>query len=311
MGTTLRIGTRSSALALWQANWVKDRLEQHWKDLNVELVPVKTSGDKIQNISLSRIGGKGLFVKDIEEALQTGRVDLAVHSVKDVPAELPAGLSLSVIPQREDPRDVLITHNGETLDELPHGTRVGTSSLRRQALLLHLRPDLRIEMLRGNVDTRLRKQREGVVDATILAAAGLKRLGLMPEHSHILDEEMFLPAIGQGALGIETRSQTDIQEMLEPLHHVETALAVRAERAFLGRMGGSCRTPLAAKGTVQADGVMLSALIASPDGQSVLRGQEVGSADTVEWLGIMLAQRLLAQGGQEILDRLAQDEELT
>ncbi len=304
MHTIIRIGTRSSSLALWQAQWVKDRLEQHWPALSVELVPIKTSGDKLQNISLARIGGKGLFVKEIEEALLAGRVDLAVHSVKDIPAALPPGLTLSVIPQREDPRDVLITPNGETLDELPEGTRVGTSSLRRQALVLHLRPGLHIEMLRGNVETRLRKQREGSVDATILAVAGLKRLGLMPARSHILDEQLFLPAIGQGALGIETRADADIEDILRPLHHVETATAVTAERAFLCRMGGSCRTPLAAKASVRAEGVTLAALIASPDGQIVLRGHEYGPPETAEQLGVRLAERLLAQGGQKILARL-------
>ena len=243
-------------------------------------------------------------MKEIEEALQAGRVDLAVHSVKDIPVALPPGLTLSVIPQREDPRDVLITPNGETLAELPEGTRVGTSSLRRQALVLHLRPGLHIEILRGNVETRLRKQREGSVDATILAAAGLKRLGLMPARSHILDEQIFLPAIGQGALGIETRAEADIEEFLRPLHHVETATAVTAERAFLCRLGGSCRTPLAAKATVRTEGVTLAALIASPDGQIVLRGYEYGPPETVEQLGVRLAERLLAQGGQAILARL-------
>ena len=307
MRTIIRIGTRSSPLALWQAQWVKDRLEQHWPALRVELVPVKTSGDKFQNISLSRIGGKGLFVKEIEEALQAGRVDLAVHSVKDVPAVLPPGLTLSVIPQREDPRDVLISPNGETLDELPEGSRVGTSSLRRQALLLHLRPDLDIAMLRGNVETRLRKQRDGEVEATILAAAGLKRLGLMPERSHMLDERIFVPAVGQGALGIETRVESDVEELLRPLHHVETALAVTAERAFLGRMGGSCRTPLAAQATARTEGVRLVALIASPDGQIVLRGHEHGPPGTAEQLGIRLAERLLVQGGNDILARLEQE----
>ena len=304
MHTIIRIGTRSSPLALWQAQWVKDRLEQHWPALSVELVPIKTSGDTLQHISLSRIGGKGLFVKEIEEALLAGRVDLAVHSVKDMPAALPPGLTLSAIPPREDPRDVLITANGETLDELPEGTRVGTSSLRRQALVLHLRPGLHVEMLRGNVETRLRKQREGRVDATILAAAGLKRLGLMPAQSHILDEHIFLPAIGQGALGIETRAEAAIEEFLQPLHHVETALAVTAERAFLCRMGGSCRTPLAANATVRAEDVTLSALIASPNGQIVLRGHEYGPPETAAQLGVRLAERLLAQGGQEILARL-------
>ncbi len=307
MRTSIRIGTRSSPLALWQAQWVKGRLEQQWPALRVELVPVKTSGDRFQNISLSRIGGKGLFVREIEGALQGGRVDLAVHSVKDVPAELPPGLRLSVIPQREDPRDVLITSSGETLGELSAGTRVGTSSLRRQALLLHLRPDLHIEMLRGNVETRLRKQRDGAVDATILAAAGLNRLGLMPARSHILDEQVFVPAVGQGALGIETRDEADIATLLQPLHHVETALAVTAERAFLGRMGGSCRTPLAAQAVVRAEGVTLVALIASPDGQTVLRGQEQGPPEIAEQLGIRLAERLLAQGGNEILARLEQE----
>ncbi len=307
MRTIIRIGTRSSPLALWQAHWVKDRLEQHWPALRVELVPVKTSGDRFQNISLSRIGGKGLFVKEIEEALQAGRVDLAVHSVKDVPAVLPPGFTLSVIPQREDPRDVLISPNGETLDELPEGSRVGTSSLRRQALVLHLRPDLDIAMLRGNVETRLRKQRDGEVDATILAAAGLKRLGLMPARSHILDERVFVPAVGQGALGIETRTEADVEELLRPLHHVETALAVTAERAFLGRMGGSCRTPLAAQATARTEDVRLVALIASPDGKIVLRGHEHGPPGTAEQLGIRLAERLLVQGGNEILARLEQE----
>ena len=308
MRTIIRIGTRSSRLAQWQAQWVKDRLEQHWPTLGVELVPVKTSGDRFQHISLSRIGGKGLFVKEIEEALLAGRVDLAVHSVKDVPAVLPTGLSLSVIPQREDPRDVLITPNGETLDELSAGTRIGTSSLRRQALLLHLRPDLHITLLRGNVETRLRKQRDGEVDATILAAAGLKRLGLMPVQSHILDEQTFVPAVGQGALGIETRAEAEIEALLQPLHHVETGLAVTAERAFLGRMGGSCRTPLAALATARTEGVRLVALIASPDGQTVLRGQEHGPAETAEQLGIRLAGRLLDQGGNDVLARLEQED---
>ncbi len=306
MRTIIRVGTRSSRLALWQAHWVKDRLEQQWPALRVELVPVKTPGDRFQNIALSQIGGKGLFVKEIEEALQAGRVDLAVHSVKDMSAVLPAGLSLSAIPQRQDPRDVLITSNGATLDELPAGTRVGTSSLRRQALLLHLRPDLHIEMLRGNVETRLRKQRTGEVEATILAAAGLKRLGLMPARSHILDEQVFVPAVGQGALGIETRTETDMAAFLRPLHHRDTALAVTAERAFLGRLGGSCRTPLAAQATARAEGLRLVALIASPDGKTVLRGQEHGPAHAAEQLGIRLAERLLGQGGNEILARLGQ-----
>jgi hydroxymethylbilane synthase len=301
----LRIGTRGSALALWQAGWVKTRLEELWPGLRVELVPIRTSGDKIQNVSLATFGGKGLFVKEIEEALLAGTVDLAVHSVKDLPGDFPEGLTLSAVPEREDARDVLITKHGESLAELPTGTRVGTSSLRRQALLLHLHPGLRIEMLRGNVDTRLRKQREGIVDATVLAAAGLKRLGITPVHSHVLDERVFLPAIGQGALGIETRVNDEtVLSFVKPLNHETTATAVHAERAFLQRMGGSCRTPLAAKGTVTNNRIHLTALIASPDGKKLIRGEQEGPHHAVEHIGSSLAERLLAQGGEEIMEKL-------
>jgi hydroxymethylbilane synthase len=307
----LRIGTRGSALALWQAEWVKARLEELWPGLQVELVPIRTSGDKIQDISLATLGGKGLFVKEIEEALLAGTVDLAVHSVKDLPGDFTEGLTLSAVPEREDARDVLITRNGETLAELPAGTRVGTSSLRRQALLLHLHPGLRIEMLRGNVDTRLRKQREGVVDATVLAAAGLKRLGLTPEHSSVLDEHVFLPAIGQGALGIETRANDEkVRSWVNPLNHLASAMAVNAERAFLRRMGGSCRTPLAAKGTVTDNQIHLTALIASPDGKTLIRGEQEGPHNAVEQIGASLAERLLAQGGAEIMEALQRSENL-
>jgi len=301
----LRIGTRGSALALWQAEWVKAQLERQWPDLQVDLIPIKTSGDRIQDVSLATIGGKGLFVKEIEDALLSGAVDIAVHSVKDLPGDMPPGLTLSAMPEREDPRDVLISKNGQPLTQLPIGTRVGTSSLRRQALLLHLHPGLHVELLRGNVDTRLRKQREGVVDATILAAAGLKRLGLMPPNSQILDENEFLPAIGQGALGIETRADdTQVIMRVRPLHHEATAVAVTAERAFLRCMGGSCRTPLAAKGNIENNMVHLTALIASPDGTKVIRGEQSGLNNAAEEVGSLLAERLLAQGGEEILRKL-------
>jgi len=304
MTQPLRIGTRGSALALWQAGWVKTHLENLWPGLRVELVPIKTSGDKLQDISLAQVGGKGLFVKEIEEALLSGTIDLAVHSVKDLPGELPNGLTLSAVPEREDPRDVLITRHGETLAELSAGTRVGTSSPRRQALLLHVNPALRVEMLRGNVDTRLRKQREGVVDALVLAAAGLKRLGLTPEHSRVLDEHVFLPAIGQGALAIETRVKDGVVPLVQPLHHQATAVAVSAERSFLGRMGGSCRTPLAAKGRVLNDTLHLAALVASPDGRRVIRGEHAGPIAMAGQIGATLAERLLAQGGKKILEEL-------
>ncbi len=304
MKQRVRIGTRGSALALWQAEWVKEQLLRHWPGITIELVPIKTSGDKMQDVSLAKIGGKGLFVKEIEEALLANTIDLAVHSMKDMPGDLPPGLTLSAIPAREDTHDVLITRHGETLAELPVGTRVGTSSLRRQALLLALHPGLRVEMVRGNVDTRLRKQREGAVDAIVLAAAGLKRLGITPEHSCVLDDAVFLPAIGQGALGLETRDEDAMRELVHPLHHEETAVAVVAERAFLRRMGGNCRTPLAAKGAVSGDSVHLRALVASPDGKRVIRVEQSGLAADAERIGAMLAEQLLAQGGKEILERL-------
>ena len=301
MQRTVRIGTRGSTLAVWQAGWVKKRLEAHWPDLRVELVPISTSGDRIQHISLARIGGKGLFVKEIEQALLAGRVDLAVHSVKDLPAELPPGLRLSTIPEREDPRDVLISAGGSSLTELPEASRVGTSSLRRQALLLHLRPDLRIEVLRGNVETRLRRQLEGRVDATILAAAGLKRLSLRLKNGVPLDAEEFLPAIGQGALGIEIRAGDEVAALLAPLHHPETAWAVEAERAFLSGMGGSCRTPLAARATVANGSLRLAALVASPDGKRLLRHERSGPTETAGQIGTETAALLLDRGGREIL----------
>ena len=301
MKRTVRIGTRGSTLAVWQAGWVKKRLEAHWPDLRVELVPITTSGDRIQHVSLARIGGKGLFVKEIEQALLAGRVDLAVHSVKDLPAELPPGLRLSTIPEREDPRDVLISAGGSSLAELPEGTRVGTSSLRRQALLLHLRPDLRIEVLRGNVETRLRRQLEGRVDATILAAAGLKRLSLRLKNGVPLDAEEFLPAIGQGALGIEIRAGDEVAALLAPLHHPETAWAIEAERAFLSGMGGSCRTPLAARATVANGSLRLAALVASPDGKRLLRHERSGPTETAGQIGTETAALLLDRGGREIL----------
>ena len=309
MKQTVRIGTRGSTLALWQAGWVKKQLEAHWPELQVELVPIQTSGDKIQHISLSRIGGKGLFVKEIEEALLSNRVDLAVHSVKDLPAQLPDSLTLSAIPEREDPRDVLIAANGSPLSELPNGTRVGTSSLRRQALLLYLHPGLQIEMLRGNVETRIRKQMEGSVDATILAAAGLKRLSLNLKNSCPLDENEFLPAIGQGALGIETRVGDEVEALLQPLHHRDTAIAISSERAFLQRMGGSCRTPLAAKGTVRDGNIRLTAMVASPDGKQMLREEQTGPTGTAEQIGAAIADTLLSRGGKAILEALAEEEE--
>lgn len=304
---TVRIGTRGSRLALCQAEWVRAQLLAAWPGLRAELVPIKTSGDKLLDVSLAKVGGKGLFVKEIEEALLTGQVDLAVHSMKDLPAELAPGLVLAAVPEREDPRDVLISRGGETLAELPPGARVGTSSLRRQALLLHHRPDLRIELFRGNVETRLRKLSEGAVDATVLAAAGLKRLGIKLEQAQILDETDFVPAIGQGALGIETRTNDEAMELVLPLNHPETTVAVTAEREFLRCLAGSCQVPIAAKGTAHDGTVHLVGLIASPDGQQLVRGETDGPAEEAKQIGTTLAAELLQRGGREILEEIYKD----
>ncbi len=304
MSRCVRIGTRGSALALWQAEWVRAHLRQSWPDVEVELVPIKTTGDMVQAGSLARLGGKGLFVKEIEEALLAGAVDLAVHSIKDLPAEFPAGLMLAAVPERGDVRDVLVSRDGQSLLDLPAGTRVGTSSLRRQALLLHLHPALTIETLRGNVDTRLRKQQEGVVDATVLAAAGLARLGLAPPNCQKLDPNVFLPAVGQGALGIETRIGDPVLELLHPLHDADSTIAIQAERGFLRRLGGSCRTPLAARAMVVGEMVQLDGLVASPDGRSLVRGRHIGPVEGAERVGAELAVSLLARGARRILDQL-------
>jgi hydroxymethylbilane synthase len=275
-----------------------------WPRLRVELVPIKTSGDKLLDVSLAKVGGKGLFVKEIEEALLTGRVDIAVHSMKDLPAELAPGLVLAAVPEREDPWDMLISQHGETLTGLPAGARVGTSSLRRQALLLHHRPDLGVELFRGNVETRLHKLSEGLVDATVLAAAGLNRLGIKPEHAQVLDETEFIPAIGQGALGIETRANDEVVELVLSLNHPGTAIAVSAEREFLRCLAGSCQVPVAAKGTIHNATVHLVGLIASPDGQQLVRGETEGLAENAKQMGAALATELLQHGGREILKEI-------
>jgi hydroxymethylbilane synthase len=302
--STVRIGTRGSRLALRQAEWAQAQLLAAWPGLRVELVPIKTSGDKLLDVSLAKVGGKGLFVKEIEEALLTNRIDIAVHSMKDLPAELAPGLVLAAVPEREDPRDVLISRRGETLAGLPAGARMGTSSLRRQALLLHYRPDLGVELFRGNVETRLRKLSEGLVDATVLAAAGLNRLGIKPEHAQVLDEAEFLPAIGQGALGIETRANDKAAELVLPLNHPETAVAVSAEREFLRRLAGSCQVPVAARGTVHNGTVHLVGLIASPNGQQLVRDETAGPAENAKQMGAALAAELLQRGGREILQEI-------
>jgi hydroxymethylbilane synthase len=299
----VRIGTRGSRLALVQSNWVRAWLERTYPGLPVELVTIKTSGDRFVDQPLSTLGGKGLFVKEIEEALASHAVDCAVHSMKDVPNELLPGLTLAAIPPREDPRDVLIARGCRNLHELPDGARVGTSSLRRMALLRAARPHLDVCALRGNVDSRLRKLEGGELDAIVLAAAGLRRLGVERAETVFLDPAQFVPAIGQGALAIETRAD-DLAGLLAPLDDPVTRLTVTAERAFLRRVGGSCRTPLAAHATMDDDSIALRALIASPDGQEVITGTARGPHREASRLGVSLADDLLGRGGARILAAL-------
>ena len=302
----LRIGTRASQLALWQANWVKAELEQRYAGLSVELVKIKTLGDKILDVPLAQVGGKGLFVKEIEEAMLRGEIDLAVHSMKDVPTEFPEGLGLVVTTKREDPRDALISRN-ICFKDLPPNARIGTSALRRQAQLLAVRPDLEMVIIRGNVETRIRKLEEDKLDAVILAAAGLNRLGFAEKATELLSVDLSIPAIGQGALGLECRlNDMETREMLAFLNHPPTAAAVSAERALLRRCEGGCQVPIAAHGVVTGEHLTLTGLIASVDGREIIKEVAEGSFHEPEKLGEGLADLLLAQGGKRILEEVYQ-----
>lgn len=301
----IRIGTRGSALALAQARWVAGQLTARHPDCRVELVVIKTTGDKIHNVPLAQVGGKGLFIKEIEEALLTGKVDLAVHSLKDMPAEIPEGLMLGAVPPREDCRDAFISRRYATLAEIPAGGRVGTGSLRRRVQLLHRRPDLEIVALRGNVDTRVKKMESLGLDALILAAAGLNRLNLAHLNRGCLPETDMLPAVGQGALGLEVRRQDrQLQELIGFLDDPATRTAVTGERAFLARLEGGCVVPVAALGRVAGDSLILEALISDLEGQRFLKDRLTGAGDAAASLGTLLADRLLDQGGREILAEL-------
>ena len=299
----LRLGTRGSRLAMAQSNWVKERIEA--KGLKVEIVPIKTLGDKILDVPLSRVGGKGLFVKEIEEALLRGDIDLAVHSMKDVPAELPEGLGLVVFPKREDPRDALISRGDLNIGDLPKGARVGTSSLRRSAQLLNLRNDLSIVSLRGNVDTRLRRLRDGGLDAIVLACAGLRRLGYADIISYGLEWEYFLPAAGQGALGLEAREDDGPTiEAIAFLNDSTTELVVRAERAFLKELEGGCQVPIACHAELDGDLIRIAGMVSELDGSRVVRDQIKAGKSAPEAGGVELAERLKAMGALEILRRI-------
>jgi hydroxymethylbilane synthase len=303
--STLVIGTRGSQLALWQAEWVQGQLKQIAPDLSVVLKRIQTSGDKIQDVPLAKVGGKGLFVKEIEEALLRKEIDLAVHSMKDLPAVLPTGLTIICVPEREDPRDALLTRDGKKLDALPLGARVGTSSLRRQSQLLHVRPDLQIEMLRGNVDTRLRKLQENHFDAIVLAASGLKRLGWDAHITECLPVDVSLPAIGQGALGIEGREDDGfVRNLVAKLEHQQTRATVMAERALLQRLEGGCQVPIAGHAVLQGESLILDGLVASLDGTRYVRHSLSGSMSEAESIGTKVAEELLDRGAQPILQEI-------
>ena len=300
----LRIGTRGSAMALYQAGLVRDRLRQARAELAaenaVELVPIRTTGDRVQTRLLAEIGGKGLFTKEIEDALLDRRIDLAVHSLKDMETHLPAGLEIGCVLPRDDPRDVLVSRSGAPLAELPPGARVGTASLRRTAQLLRLRPDLVIAPIRGNVDTRLDKLAAGEVEALVLALCGLERLGKRDAATEILSPEQMLPAVGQGALAIECRSEdAELRQLLAPLNDTASAACVTAERAMLAALDGSCRTPIAGLATISGDRLSLKALLLSEDGSAERRGRSEGAVSDAVALGRELGERLRRGAGRE------------
>lgn len=299
---TLKIATRQSPLALWQANYVKDRLQQLYPDLTIELVPMVTKGDVILDSPLAKIGGKGLFVKELENALLTKEADIAVHSMKDVPMQFPEGLGLAVICQREDPRDAFVSHSYRTFAELPQGAVVGTSSLRRQCQLKALRPDLDIRSLRGNVGTRLSKLDNGDYDAIILAAAGLIRLELQQRIASFIDVETSLPAAGQGAVGIECRSNDErVKRLLAPLADVQTTACVLAERAMNNHLQGGCQVPIGGYAVLQGNQIYLRALVGALDGSKIIRAEGKSAVENAEVLGVQVGQQLLEQGADKIL----------
>ena len=302
---TLKIATRQSPLALWQANYVKDRLQQLYPDLIVELVPMVTKGDVILDSPLAKIGGKGLFVKELENALLNKEADIAVHSMKDVPMQFPEGLGLAVICKREDPRDAFVSNSYRTFDELPQSAVVGTSSLRRQCQLKALRPDLDIRSLRGNVGTRLSKLDNGGYDAIILASAGLIRLGLADRIASFIEVEQSLPAAGQGAVGIECRTDdVQVKQLLAPLADAETTCCVLAERAMNNHLQGGCQVPIGGYAVLQQGQLYLRALVGNVDGSQIIRAEGKSAVKNADVLGVQIAEQLLAQGADKILQSI-------
>ncbi len=309
MSERVVIGTRGSVLALWQAEHVKALIAARHQAVTVEIRTIKTQGDIIQNVALAALPGKAFFTKEIEDALLSGSVDIAVHSGKDLPTSLPEGLLLAGFLKRHIPLDAWLSAGGATLETLPAGARVGTSSLRRRALIASLRPDLALRDLRGNVDTRMRKLREGQFDAIVLAAAGLERLGLLDRVTELLDPRRFPPAVSQGAIALEIRLDDPVTAaLLDPLVDEETTVAVRAERALLERLEGGCQVPLGALATVKEGRLSLFASLLSPDGVQRFDGTESGPPNRAEPVGVALADALVAQGGQGVLEAIRKDE---
>ncbi|MCK4864649.1 MAG: hydroxymethylbilane synthase [Gammaproteobacteria bacterium] len=301
----LRIATRKSPLALWQANYVSDLLKKYHPELKIELVTMVTQGDKILDTPLAKVGGKGLFVKELETGMLEGRADIAVHSMKDVPVEFPEGLHLAVICEREDPRDAFVSNNFKMLEELPQGARLGTSSLRRQSQIAALRPDLKIVDLRGNVNTRLKKLDNGEYDAIILAAAGLKRLKFDDRITQFIATDVCLPAIGQGAVGIECRTDdARVHNLIAPLNDNKTQIRVLAERALNERLQGGCQVPIAGYAEYERGIVLLRGLVGQVDGKQIIRGEIAGPPENAEELGTVLAEDLLSRGADKILNEL-------
>ena len=301
------IGSRGSQLALWQANWIKSELERLHNNVNINIRVIATSGDKIQDVALTKIGGKGLFVKEIEEALLTKEIDIAVHSMKDVPIKLPKELQISIITKRENPLDALISKNGEKLVDLPIGSIVGTSSLRRSSQLLKYRDDLKIKTLRGNIDTRLKKLDEGKYGAILLASAGLNRLGWANRITEEVSHNILLPAMGQGALGIETRRDNiKIYDFISDLDHEQTHWALNAERALVGALDGGCQVPIGAYATIEGRLIRLRGLVASLDGKTIYKLETIGSVDEASKIGYELGGQLLKMGAKNILKNLTQ-----
>ena len=299
------IGTRGSRLALWQADWVQSEIQRRFPGTAVERSTIKTQGDKITDVPLAKVGGKGLFVKEIESALLDGRVDLAVHSMKDMPAEIPDGLVIGAVPERESPFDVLITRDGRSLGEIEPGAVIGTSSLRRAAQIRHRRPDLQVQPLRGNVETRIAKLEAGDFAGIVLAAAGLNRLGLAERASEILPPEVMLPAVGQGALCIEIRRDDPrTAPIAAALDHRDSRRAVMGERAFLRRLQGGCQVPIAGFGRIEGPELTLTGLVAGVDGTPIIRDRLSGPADTAEAIGLALAEVLIGRGADAILETL-------